>query len=293
MITFFKKQPVDFDDQLVRTCKNCSAEFKGRYCNHCGEKVVEPYERSIRFFLDSVFNAFTFVEGKFWNTLKTIFRHPGQYSLDFGDGIRQRYMKPIAFFFVGNVIYFLFPIFVKTFATPLHNHPGMEFYGGFASEWIESRLLQEHVTFEEFAIRFDPQAVNLAKTMLVLIIPIFALLASLINFSRARYFSDHLLFSAEFNAYMIFCNLVFLPFILLGLNFIFELFSFTPLQINDTVLVPIISTTSMYFLVRAERRCYGLKWWRAILKGTILFGCFFITLQAFRFILFVLTMWSI
>ena len=292
MIHFFKKPSVDFDEQLMRTCKNCSTEFKGRYCNHCGEKVIEPYERSIRFFIDSVFNAFTFVEGKFWNTLKTVFRYPGQYSKDFSEGIRQRYMKPIAFFFVGNVIYFLFPLFINTFATPLHNHPNMEFYGGFASEWIESRLQQEQLTFEQLATKFDPQSVNLAKTLLVLIIPLFALLASLINFSRKMYFSDHLLFSAEFNAYMIFCNLVFLPFILLIITFIFEQFNFN-LKIDDQVLLPIISTTSLYFLISAEKRCYGLKWWRAILKGTFLFGCFFITLQAFRFILFVFTMWSI
>ena len=293
MITFFKKKSVDFDEQLVRICKNCSTEFKGRYCNHCGEKVIEPYERSIRFFIDSVFNAFTFVEGKFWNTLRTVFRYPGQYTRDFSEGIRQRYMKPIAFFFVGNVIYFLFPLFINTFATPLHNHPNMEFYGGLASDWIESRLQQEQLTFEEFAVKFDPQSINLAKTLLVLIIPIFALLASLVNFSRSRYFSDHLLFSAEFNAYMIFCNLVILPFILLGLTSIFELFNFTPFQINDQVLLPIISTTTLYFLISAEMRYFGLKWWRAILKGTFLFGCFFITLQAFRFMLFVLTMWSI
>src|SRR5262245_5138752 len=117
-IKFFARTEPDFDEQLVRSCKNCGHEFQGRYCNRCGEKVVERYERTILHFLDNVFNAFTFIDGKFWKSFTSMLLKPGAMSRDIVEGKRQPYMKPVAFFFVGNVIYFLFPIF-QTFNTNL------------------------------------------------------------------------------------------------------------------------------------------------------------------------------
>ncbi len=290
---FFHKPAPEFDEQLQRVCKSCSNEFTGRYCNRCGEKVLEPHERSIKFFLSSVFNAFTFIEGKFWNTLKTIFSNPGKYSSEFATGIRQRYMRPIAFFFVANVIYFLFPLFINTFATPLKNQRSMKFYGAYANELIVKRLVQEKESEEDFETRYNNQAVNLTKSLLVLVIPIFSGFIWLANLQSHKYFSDHILFSAEFNAFMLFCNMIILPILIVALTYVIHLFGRSFPDVNDDFLLPIISTTSLYFLIRGEMEFYEQKWWRAILKGILLYLLFFITLMLYRFILFLMTLWTI
>lgn len=290
---FIGKSTTEFDEEVQRVCKNCTNEFSGRYCNRCGEKVLEPHERSIKFFLSSALNAFTFIEGKFLNTLKIVFLSPGKYSTQFADGIRQRYMRPIAFFFVANVIYFLFPLFINTFATSLRNQRDMQFYGFYVNEIVEKRLAHEKISEPDFEAKYNNQSVNLAKSLLILVIPIFALFVFVANLSSRKYFSDHILFSAEFNAFMLFCNMIILPIILLAVTYVIQLLGGSFPDVNDDFLLPIISATSLYFLIRGEMKFYEQKWWRSILRGAFLYFLFFITLMLYRFILFFMTYWTI
>jgi hypothetical protein len=118
-MNFFKKHPDQFDFELERICLTCDNKFQGRYCNKCGEKVIEPYDRSIKHFFDNLLNAFTFIDGKFLNSFRTMLLKPGKMSADIAIGRRQPYMKPVAFFFVANFIYFFFPI-SKTFNSTLY-----------------------------------------------------------------------------------------------------------------------------------------------------------------------------
>ncbi|MBY0435455.1 MAG: hypothetical protein K2U26_15235, partial [Cyclobacteriaceae bacterium] len=57
----FHKRPDIVNMEVSRICKVCGNTFHGRYCNICGEKVSEPYERSFLNFLDNLLNAFTFL----------------------------------------------------------------------------------------------------------------------------------------------------------------------------------------------------------------------------------------
>jgi hypothetical protein len=87
--------------------------------------------------------------------------------------------------------------------------------------------------------------------------------------------------------------MIFLPVILLSISFLgSRLFGFT-LTVNDQVLLPIISTTLCYFLIRTEMKFYQQVWWRAILKGAALYFCFFLTLQLYRLILFFTVLWTV
>lgn len=90
---FFKKKQDMFDFEVTRICKVCSNTFHGRYCNVCGEKVSEPYERSFLNFLDSLLNAFTFLDGKFIKSLTLLITRPGQLSRNIADGLRVPYMR--------------------------------------------------------------------------------------------------------------------------------------------------------------------------------------------------------
>jgi hypothetical protein len=104
----FRRRIDTFDLEVTRTCKVCNNTFHGRYCNICGEKVSEPYERSFLNFLDGIVNAFTFLDGKFLKSLKLLILRPGQLSRNIADGKRVPYMKTISLFFVANFFYFLF-----------------------------------------------------------------------------------------------------------------------------------------------------------------------------------------
>lgn len=76
-INFFKKKQDTFDYEQERICKNCAYEYKGRFCCRCGQKVVEPNERTVSHFLGHIFNTFTFVDSKLGNSLKSMIVSPG------------------------------------------------------------------------------------------------------------------------------------------------------------------------------------------------------------------------
>lgn len=289
---FLTAQEPPFDETVERTCKNCEHIFHGRYCNKCGEKVVEKYERSIRFFIDSTFNAFTFIEGKFWRTLKMVLLQPGAYTKHFAEGVRQRYMKPIAFFFVGNVIFFLFPFFGNTFSTLLEHQQTQKGYGQIVQRVVKQQLTNKSISYAEFEKAYNDQSFNTTKTILVLIIPIFAFFVFLVNYSRTGYFSDHLLLSAEFMSFLIFVDMIILPLAIIPCSLLLKSAFGYEIPLGDNLIAPIVSVTLLYFLIRAERKLHDLNWLKAIGKGALLFGFFFISLQSYRFLLFFVTIWT-
>jgi hypothetical protein len=116
----FKKRQDSFDYNVSHSCKNCGSQFKGKFCNHCGEKVIDVSDRSFIKIAESVLNAFTFLEGKFWRSFKLILLDPGKLTSDIRSGIQVPYMKLVGLFFVANFFYFLFPVF-DTFNSSLYS----------------------------------------------------------------------------------------------------------------------------------------------------------------------------
>ena len=58
-------------------CKTCGHPFAGKYCNQCGEKVIEPRDLSVGHYLEDIFNAFTSLDTKVWRTVWLMARAPG------------------------------------------------------------------------------------------------------------------------------------------------------------------------------------------------------------------------
>ncbi|HQQ98594.1 MAG TPA: DUF3667 domain-containing protein [Cyclobacteriaceae bacterium] len=141
---FFKRRPDSFNYELERTCITCGTTFHGRYCNRCGEKVVEPYERSIVAFLDGLLNAFTFLEGKFFRSIKLLMTKPGQLSRNIADGNQVPYMRMLNLFFVANFFYFFFFVF-DSYNSSLATQ--MKYFGGH-SEQVQ-KLVNEKIAVEK------------------------------------------------------------------------------------------------------------------------------------------------
>ena len=76
-------------------CKNCGNRFTGKYCNVCGEKVYTEKDKSIKYIIEEGFHFLTHFEGTFLKSLKAIITRPGTLSLDYCNGIRKKYFKPL------------------------------------------------------------------------------------------------------------------------------------------------------------------------------------------------------
>jgi hypothetical protein len=292
--SFLKKKPDEFDYETSRICKVCSNMFKGRYCNVCGEKITEPYERSILNFFDTLLNAFTFLDGKFLKSLKLLVTRPGQLSRDIADGKRVPYMKMVSLFFVANFFYFLFPVFdsynssLYTQLNSLGNHSIK------AREIVKQKVEKEKIEIKDFQKEYQNQSTNLSKLLIVLLVFAFTLSLTIINYSKQNYFFDHLLFSFEFYSFNLIFNSVLLPnlfsfIIKLGKEFNMDF----GILLTDDIFTIVTAISLGYFLIRAEILFYQQKWYWAILKTILLLVLLKESIHLYRRMLFYITMWML
>ena len=289
---FFKKKQDKFDFEVTRICKVCSNTFHGRYCNVCGEKVSEPYERSFLNFLDSLLNAFTFLDGKFIKSLTLLITRPGQLSRNIADGLRVPYMKMVSLFFVANFFYFLFPVFdtynssLKTQLNYLGQHSVR------AKEIVSNHIKEKSITIEEFQRSYHEKSTNLSKLLIVFLVLMLSGIFMIVNYSRTTYFFDHLLFALEVYSFQLLINLVLLAngfvFLIKGANY----FGFDwRIILSDMVFSAIAQITICYFIFRGQMIFYRQKWYWSILRAIIIYYLIFETVFVYRAGLFYVTMW--
>lgn len=290
---FFRKKGDTFDYQLTRTCLTCDAQFQGKFCHTCGEKVVEPYDRSVLHFLDNLLNALTFIDSKFYNSLKALLLKPGTMAADIARGRRVPYMKPVAFFFVGNFIYFFLPAF-ETFNTTLHWQMNGMPYSAYARDAVESHLLQTNDTLEAFSARYNAESTNWAKIILISLAALMFPFVVLINYTRKTYLSDHFLFSMEYAAFLLFVPTVLFG---VGLKAILTVARWMEIDLNflfaDNTIFPVLVAMLLCFLAVGVRNFYNFHWWRVALSTVLLTLSMYVVIHGYRFLLFKTTMWSL
>jgi|APTNR8051073442_1049403.scaffolds.fasta_scaffold00452_3 hypothetical protein len=293
-ISFFKKKPDTFDYEESRICRCCNHVFKGRYCNICGEKVIEPNERTFLTFLDNLLNAFTFLDGKFLRSLKLLILRPGQLSRNIADGLRVPYMKMVSLFFVANFFYFLFPFF-DSFNSTLYSQTNLMGQHSVRAKAIVAKEVEKRqISMEEFQEKYRTQSTNLSKLLLVTLVLVLTITHMVINYSKKNFFFDHLLVSLEFYSFHLLVNMLLLPAIVLLLIKCASLFSWdwTGMLTDRIFSVPVYGLV-LYFLIRAQRIFYQQKWYWAIPKAIILFYLFTETIPLYRILLFYITVWTI
>ena len=280
-------------ESAIGNCKSCGIVVTGTYCSQCGEKVLDPQEKSIRAFFAGVFSAITSLDGKFLHTLKIMIARPGEVSYQYMNGRRIPFYRPVSMFFVANLIYFLFPLF-SSLNSNLYVQMNQLPHSRFATELVNKRTAAENIPFKTFEIRYNQQSTNMAKLVLVLMVFYFSIPLSLVNFNRKMYFSDHLLVSLEACSLVILLNFVVLIWSIELIIYIAGLFG-TDIRffLYDNNVSWVSGALLIYLFAQLEFRAYSVSGWRAYAKAALLFGCFFIVLQVYRGSLFFITLWTL
>jgi hypothetical protein len=89
----------------VVSCANCGRAFDGRFCPACGQAVEElrrPFQDLAREFLRELLG----LDARLWRTLVTLFRRPGQLTVDTIEGRRARYVAPLRLYVFAGFVYF-------------------------------------------------------------------------------------------------------------------------------------------------------------------------------------------
>jgi hypothetical protein len=275
---------------MLRTCKNCSNRFDGKFCNRCGEKVIEDHERSLLYFLEGVFHAITHADGKIFRNLKLMVINPGFLSKNLANGIRQPFMKPIPMFFVANLIYFLFPFF-NTFNTNLSSQINSQPYSSTIRPIVDRKETEENISFQSLQQKYNAKTTTLSKLLLIVFVPAVALIFAMLNFNRNRYFADHILMSLEFVCFMLFYIIILWGFIITAIGHVALYFQIDAgfLENENIIIAPVSVSAMVYFLFRCERTFYEQKIIWAIFKSLVFIVALFWVITGYRYMLFYVT----
>ncbi|MEQ9405309.1 MAG: DUF3667 domain-containing protein [Cyclobacteriaceae bacterium] len=263
-------------------CKSCSNTFYGSYCNVCGEKVINPEDRKLRVFIGDLISALTFADSKFWKSIKVIAFNPGRLSLDFIEGRRVGYMKPISIFFLANLMYFIFPYF-SVFNTSLGTQMNSGFHWNIVRSMVKNELVDKGIAFDEYEKKYNTKTTELSKLLLILMAVLLSLFLWITHFGKNRLIADQFVLSLEYMTFILFY-----PVLLVSLLFsLLEIIGIYPR--NEVITTSISLAFALYFIGRAEYTFFGSTGIRLFMKAFIGLISLAMSVVLYRILLFFVT----
>lgn len=250
-------------------CKNCGNHFTGRFCNNCGEKVYTDHDKSMRHFLHETLHFFSHLDNKFFKTFALIFRRPGMLSTTYCAGVRNKYYNPFSLFFIGIVLYLLFPFFTGLNMSFNYNMINlhaqhMDFIGRLA----EKKAIANNLSITELAEKYDHKSPSIAKGMLLIILPLTALVLRFLFSRKKKYFFEHLVLATEASCIMLYLNFFILPLILFIPQYIFKLAGIKGINLlTDAITIPAFFIYAVIWNTVAFKRFFEISYFVAARKG--------------------------
>lgn len=86
-------------------CRNCGAAVSRNFCPECGQDT-SLHPLSVWEFVQEILSHYVAAEGKLWRTLASLALHPGQLTIDYLAGRRQRYIIPLRLYLTASFVFF-------------------------------------------------------------------------------------------------------------------------------------------------------------------------------------------
>lgn len=241
-------------------CKNCNAEVNGKYCAYCGQKVYTDEDKSVKKLFGEAVHFITHFEGKFFTTLKTIFRHPGKLSRDYSNGLRQKYYKPVSLYLLLVVLYLVFPLF-SGLNMEMKYYKNVNLTGAYINGQIEKKIQEENLTEAQLTEKFHQKSQSTSKVLLLLLIPFTVPLLWLLYFYKKRHLFDNFILATEINIFYL------LAFYLLFPPLYLAIIRITNAYLTENRISLILSVVFILYVSVLFRKVFMERWWVALVKG--------------------------
>ncbi len=276
-------------------CVTCGKPLAGTYCWNCGEKRLEEHDYSLKHFVKHAIEAFTHVDANFFRSVRLLLTKPGSLTFEYLVGRRKFHIGPLQLFLLVNVLYFLLQPLIgwNNLTTSLATHLNDEFYSPLARRFVEGAMAKTNMGLTEFEQKFDQISVTHAKSMVILMVPMLAIVLALVYRRARKYYVEHLVFSLHFFAFWLIITTVLLVLTELVIN----LSSGSQIPIGWQAIE--FASSSAAFLVSTwyfgsgGRRVYDEPLVPALVKGVISALAVIYILKVYRMILFFTTLWSL
>lgn len=277
------------DGSDARRCANCDHRLapEDRHCAACGQKRLDERARSFMHLLKSSLAEVSSVDSRLWRSMGLLFARPGLLSREYRLGRRRRYLSPISLFLIANVVFFLAPS-LTDFSITLIDQRRLQPYSPWIAGWIEAVLGRGEFTASELARAYQLRVAELAKTMVILHVPLLALASLLLTADKRFYYADHVVMALHFFAFLMWYYTL-MPYLVVA-----------PLALLDSLLpgydLPVwrIAVSIQYLYVPFMlRTALGLSWWRVIPTTALVFLALRGIHVVYRFVQFVVTFFLI
>lgn len=273
---------------VTATCPSCGQDSTGHFCSGCGEEKSKRGNYSLLGHLGETLKVVTNFESSIFRSFAALIMKPGLLTAEYFAGRRKPYLKPLQVFLFCNIAFFLVQSYseFKTLSTPLSIHTRRLPYSTYARAKVNNAVLEKGTTWREYEARFDAIIENHAKTLVILMIPMFALLMQVLYWRAGRYFVEHLVFSTHFYSFYL---------LLLSSSILLSTAAFSiarrfthHLSIfqSDLLYTTLTLLACLIYLLPAARRVYGQGWLVTVVKCAILTASIMLILQLYRFFLF-------
>ena len=276
------------------TCKNCGNHFHGRFCNECGEKVYGPKDKTVASIAGEAVHFITHFDGSFFTTVRTFFTRPGNMSAEYAGGIRKRYFKPVSFFLLIVVTYFLFPRFHGLNYQFSYYVSKMGNTRGYAVPIARQKMISHHYTEQELSTRYDKTSPAIGKISLLLLIPLCACVFALLFFTSHRFFFDHFILATEIMSFYIFFSFLFTPFLAWFIDHIIPQWSYffsDETRTGDIFLAATGAGSLLLFTTAAFKKFYKQPLWLSLIKAVVFIFVFALCIRyVYNLLLYLIVM---
>jgi hypothetical protein len=272
-------------------CPTCKVAVATPYCAQCGEEPHAPADLTLRGLAAKVVHALTSIDARVVRSTRILLRHPGQLTVAWTAGARKPFVAPFQFFLIANVIFFAvqWATGENVFSSSLASHLHHQDWSALAESFLSRRLEATHMTIAQYEPGFDRAVVLNAKSLIVLMSMLFALLLPLAFLRERRPFMTHVVFSLHLYTFLLllFCVALILAKLsaLLGLGGLD-----TPLV--DNVLSVANITACAIYIYLAIRPVYGATGARRVATTLLLALTTAAIALGYRFALFFITLYG-
>jgi thiamine biosynthesis protein ThiS len=275
-------------------CPTCGRLVKGKFCADCGEKKFGAADLSMRHFFTHALGEFFHFDSKIFRSFRLLFTRPGFLTSEYLRGCRKPYLHPFQLFFVANLIYFLVQPYAgwSGLRTTMGIQTHMMSYSDIASRMVAERIAAKGVSLEAFSHSFDHVVEVQARSLVVIMVPLYAILLAILQWRKKKFFGQHLVFCLHFTAFWLIA-------ILLGLyggsywiiRFVTRCGIALP-QLRDRDLFMVAIAIVFAYAARALRVVYGDSVLLAGAKALLLAVALHYVLNTYRFLLFLIGLYA-
>jgi Protein of unknown function (DUF3667) len=273
------------------TCPTCRTTLATQFCPQCGERPIQPTDFSLKVLIGKLAHALTSVDSRLLRTLNRLLRQPGALTVAYVHGPRKPYVAPFQLFLFANVVFFAVQSLSSTniFGATLDSNLHSQDWSNIAQSLVGQRLEARHLSFESFAPLFDRGAALHAKSLIILMAVAFSLALPLVFLGGKQTFMTHVAFSLHLYTFLLFVFSVSL------LVAVFDvLLGGKGLQSArmDNALSLINFTACAVYLFYSIRPVYGSGWPTRAIKAVALTALVSALVLAYRFTIFLVTLYT-